>query len=113
MAEFAREARFIGLLHRASGVAIDIALGCMPFEDEVIARSTEHRSDTLAVRLPTVILKAIASRPQDFVDIQTIAEIHPTLDRVRIEYWLTQYGELLETPELWPKIESLLGVSQG
>ena len=112
MAEFARQNRFIGLTHHATGVAIDIALGCMPFDDEVISRSVEHTGESITVRLPTpedlIILKAIASRPQDLVDIHTIAEVHPTLDRTRIKYWLEQYGELLETPDLWEQTKSLL-----
>ena len=33
MAEFARENRFIGLVHHATGVAIDIAHGFMPLDD--------------------------------------------------------------------------------
>jgi hypothetical protein len=113
MADFARQARFIGLIHRASGVAIDIALGCMPFEEEVIGRSTQHRDEEVALRLPTpedlIILKAIANRPQDLIDITTIAEVNPTIDRGRIQYWLEQFGELMETPDLWERTELLLG----
>jgi len=112
MAEFAREARFIGLIHLASGVAIDIALGCMPFEEEVVDRSTEHRDDAVTLRLPTpedlIILKAIAHRPQDLIDITTVAEVNPSIDRKRIQYWLEQYGELTETPDLWNMTEQLL-----
>ncbi|MDE2126750.1 MAG: nucleotidyltransferase [Armatimonadetes bacterium] len=112
MGNFARQARFVGLTHQRSGMAIDIALGCMHFEAEVIERSTEHLDGELKVRLPTpedlIILKAIANRHQDRADIQTIAEVHPAIDRSRIRFWVEQYATLLEAPELWSTIEPLL-----
>ena len=66
----------------------------------------------MKLRLPTpedlIILKAIAHRPQDLIDITTVAEVNPSIDRKRIQYWLEQYGELTETPDLWNMTEQLL-----
>ena len=114
MADFGRDARFVTLVH-ISGVVLDLALGCMPFEDELIERSTEYPDPEITARLPTpkdlIILKAIANRPQDQIDIRTIAEIRSNLDTKRIERWVREYGELLETPHLWDEISKLLATS--
>lgn len=55
-----------------------------------------------------MILKAIASRPKDLEDIRNIALTYPRMDRKRIEHWVRQYGELLESPELWEQTRALL-----
>lgn len=65
-------------------------MGVLPFEQEVVERSTMHEFDSsLHVRLPTpedlVIMKAIAHRPKDLQDIQIIADKYPNLDKARIE----------------------------
>ena len=66
----------------------------------------------LSIRLPTpedlIIMKAIAHRPKDLVDIRTIADKYPDLDRKRIENWVKSFGEALELPDLWNQIEQLL-----
>jgi hypothetical protein len=31
-------------------------------------------------------------------------EKHPNLDQARIQDWVTQFADLLETPELWDDI---------
>src|SRR5262245_39075986 len=38
-AGFARDTRMLLLVHKASGVPVDISLGMLPFEEEAVARS--------------------------------------------------------------------------
>ena len=113
MAEFAAQARLVTMVHLATGTVVDLALGCMPFEEEVQVRATTYTDTDLSVRLPTpedlIILKAIANRPKDQEDIRTIAAVYPDVDRKRIRFWVEQYAELLEEPGLWGEIEGLLG----
>ncbi|MBM3494430.1 MAG: hypothetical protein FJX72_08945 [Armatimonadetes bacterium] len=112
MEEAARDTRIAPVVHSPTGIKADLALGCMPFEEEVVARATLHRAGNLTVRLPTpedlIILKAIANRPKDQEDIRTIAAVYPDVDRARIRYWVEQYAELLEEPELLREIEAIL-----
>jgi len=109
---FARRNRLVMLHHPLTNVDVDLSLGAMPFEIEAVKRSRLVRSGKLRVRLPTVedliILKAIAHRPKDMLDIVNLLEIYPTLDRTRIEDWVKQYAELLEMPELWNDVAKLL-----
>jgi predicted nucleotidyltransferase len=117
MAELARSARMITLIHEETRTVVDIALGCMPFETEVQERSTPSRVSGVDIRVPTpedlIIMKAVANRPKDLEDIRIIAEINPDLDRGRIRFWVEQYADLLDNPGLWSGIEPLLGGGAG
>ena len=111
--EFAKKTRVLLLRHVITDTNIDISLGIMPFEQEMIERSTMHEFDSsLHVRLPTpedlVIMKAIAHRPKDLQDIQIIADKYPNLDYTRIEHWIRSFAEVLEMPDLWKQIEEIL-----
>lgn len=109
---FARKNRVLLLRHVASGTDIDISLGILPFEYEMVERSTAIEIGPTMLRLPTpedlIILKAVARRPKDLSDIQAIAASHPSLDKERIRYWLEQFGEALEVRDLWETISRLL-----
>ena len=111
--EFAKRSRVLLLRHTSSQTDIDISLGVLPFEQEIIQRSIVHKIDeTLSIHLPTpedlIIMKAVAHRPKDMLDIQGIIQSHPTLDKNRIKNWVQQFADLLETPELWDDIAGWL-----
>ena len=111
--DFARRNRVLLLRHSASQTDIDISLGILPFEQEMVARSQLYEIDaTLKIRLPTpedlIIMKAVAHRPKDLLDIQGIIRNHPHLDQERIQDWVRQFGDLLERPELWEDIANWL-----
>lgn len=109
---FARTSHVLLLRHTASGTDIDISLGLLPFEVEMVDRSQPYAIGPLELRLPTpedlIILKAVAHRPKDLLDIQAIATNHPGLNRGRVEHWVRQFAELLEMPELWDDVAGLL-----
>jgi hypothetical protein len=110
--EFVKQSRIAPLMYRPTGVRVDVAFGSMPFEEEILLRANEYVDADLTVRLPTpedlIIMKAIAHRQQDLADILQVARFYPNLDRNRVKQWVLDYGELLETPELWSEIEPLL-----
>ncbi len=110
--EFARRSRVVLLRHPESGIDVDISLGLLPFEIEAVERSQEHRAGSLTVRLPTpedlIILKAVAHRQKDMLDIEAVIAAQPHLDKERIAFWVRQFAELLEMPELWTDVERLL-----
>ncbi len=109
---FARQNRLVLLRHVETGIDIDISMGAMPLEVEMVQRSQMWQYRKLRVPLPTVedliILKAIAHRPKDMLDIINLIEIYPKLDRARIEKWVRDYAELMEMPELWTDLAKLL-----
>ena len=112
-ADFARKRRVLLLQHIITGTNIDISLGIMPFEQEVVERSSiQEFEGALRVRLPTpedlIIMKAVASRPKDLEDIRTLAVKYTNLDIARIERWVKDFAEVMETPEPWGQIEKVL-----
>jgi hypothetical protein len=109
---FARKNRVLFLRHVVSGTDIDLILGILPFEIEMVERSNLISIGPIQLRLPTpedlIILKAVAQRPKDLADIQSIASRHPDMDKERIRFWVEQFAEALELPDLWNLISSLL-----
>lgn len=106
--EFARRNRVLLLRHQESGINVDISLGVLPLEVEAVERSMVHQIGPIAIRLPTpedlIIFKAVAHRPKDLLDIQALIESNPDLDEERIEYWVREFAQLLEMPEMWEDI---------
>jgi predicted nucleotidyltransferase len=66
---------------------------------------------TLRVSTPEdlIIMKAVAHRPRDAVDIETIISVTETLDVARIRDWVRQFADALETPEILSDLNRLLG----
>ena len=110
--EFARRNRVMLLRHEASGIDVDISLGLLPFEIEAVERSKEYQAGALRIRLPTpedlIILKAVAHRPKDMIDIEAVIAAQEHIDTARIAFWVRQFAELLEVPEIWTDLEKLL-----
>lgn len=110
--EFAKKNRVLLLKHEPTETDIDISLGILPFEEELVERSELKTFANLSVRLPTpedlIIMKAIAHRPKDLEDIRTIGDKYPNLDNQRIERWVKEFAQALEQPDLWDQIASIL-----
>jgi predicted nucleotidyltransferase len=77
-----------------------------------VERSQLINIGKISIRLPTVedliIMKAVAHRAKDILDIQGVVDANPNLDKQRIKYWLRQFAEALELPEIWLDVEKLL-----
>jgi predicted nucleotidyltransferase len=113
--EFAQKNRVLLLQHKSTDTSIDISLGVLPFEEEMVERSKLYEVDeNLQIRLPTaedlIIMKAVAHRPKDLEDIRTIAQKYANLDKTRIKQWVTAFGEILDQPDLWKQVEPLLTI---
>lgn len=108
----ARKNRVLLLRHFPTNTDIDISLGIMPFEEEMVKRGSIKSFANLSVRLPTpedlIIMKAVAHRLKDLDDIRSIVDNNPNLDLARIKTWVAEFATVLETPELWGQIEAVL-----
>lgn len=112
--EFAQQRRVLLLQHQTpdATIKVDISLAAIPFEQEMIERSTHVEIESVRLVFPTpedlVIMKATAQRTKDITDIAAILEVHPNLDRERVRYWVKQFAETLELPEMMDDLERLL-----
>jgi hypothetical protein len=112
---YARQNRVLLLIHDRSKISVDISLGMLPFEREVIERSSRVTAGNLQLPLPSVedlvILKAVAHRPVDLQDITNLVEAHPRLDRKRIEQVVGEFAKALEMPEVLTDLKNILEAS--
>ena len=112
--EFTRKNRVLLLRHTASGIDIDISLGMLPFEKEMVERRQTFNLSGLRICLPTpedlIILKAVAHRPKDLLDIESIISIHPEVDKKYVRNWVQQFAAVLEMPELWEDLPPSLKI---
>jgi hypothetical protein len=99
------------LLKTAAGVALDIALGGLPFEEQVVARSSvfTYPPDT-ALRTCSaedlLVLKAFADRPKDWVDVDgVLIRQGKALDWPYVREQLGPLVELKEAPEILVRLE--------
>ncbi len=109
---FARQARVLLVQHCPSGIDIDIAFAALPFEQEALDRALEMQVGGFTVPVPTpedlIIMKAVAHRPRDWVDIEAVLDAQPKLNLRRIRHWVRAFAEALEQPELSDDLEALL-----
>lgn len=109
--DFSRRTRVLLMRHR-SGVDLDLSLGALPFEKEVVERAQVIDAGGLQISVATpedlVIMKALARRPQDIADIVGIIEVQSDLDVDRIRRWVREFSAILEMPEILDDLELLL-----
>lgn len=110
--DFAQRTRVLLLRYMPGNVDVDLSLGALPFEEEVIERSTEVDVGRLLIRIATaedlVIMKAVAGRARDFADIEGIVAVRHDLDVERIRHWVREFASVLEMPEIHERLEALL-----
>jgi predicted nucleotidyltransferase len=110
--KFAIESRVLLVRHTESGINIDISMGILPFEREAVERRRVESAHGLEIVLPTpedlIIFKSISQRPVDIEDIKAILARYPDIDDKRILSAVREFADILEMPELYQNIESLL-----
>ena len=108
-ASFALRNRVL-LVQAPSGVGIDIALGGMPFEESAVARATNYEYAPGILLLTAsaedlIVMKAFASRPKDWVDLEGILiRQGEWLDWRYIDAQLRPLAELKDEPEILERL---------
>lgn len=109
---FAFRSRVFLLQHTVSQIQVDISLGSLAFERDAIDRAVHRQIFGLDVPLPAVedliVMKAIAQRPQDLVDIDFLLEINPGVDVAYIRRCVAGLVEMMEAPEVYSKADEIL-----
>jgi len=109
---FARKSRVLLMRHKPTGIDIDISLGALPFEHESVKRAVWV--DVGGLKLPIsspedlIIMKAVAHRQRDLIDIEGIRDAHPNLNLKRIRKWVKEFSAVLEMPEILKDLEKIL-----
>lgn len=110
--EFAARSRVMLLEHERTRLGIDISLGGIAFEHEIIARAKPMFVEGIDVLLATpedlIIMKSLAMRPVDITDITSLIDANPKLDLRRVRQRVRQFAEALESPEILEQLERVL-----
>jgi hypothetical protein len=110
---FAHEARVLLLRHQPTGIDVDVSLGGLAFEEEVISRAQPVQVAGVSVPLPTpedlVVMKAVAHRDRDLLDIEGLLAAHPNFEARRVRRWVRAFADALEMPEIYDDLDRLLG----
>lgn len=101
------------LLKASNGRDVDIALGALPFEGEMVRRAVNLEfAPGLVLPCCTAedlyIMKAFAGRPRDWLDAESIVMRQESLDGEYILAQLSDLCELKESPEILEQAKSLL-----
>lgn len=111
-AEFARRHRIL-LLKTSDGVGIDISLGALDFEQQLVSRASVF-SFGLGLDIRTcsaedlIVLKLFASRPLDIQDAESVASRQKgRLDWGYIETQLKPFAAVKDDPTILNAIERL------
>lgn len=109
---FAQEARVLLVRHEPSGIDVDIAFGALPFEKTAIARTIWTDIGGISLPLPTpedlIVMKAIAHRPRDVADIESVVDAHPKLNLRQIRRWVHEFSTALDAPEILHDLNTIL-----
>lgn len=109
---FARQTRVLLVRHEPTGIDPDIVFGALPFEEEAIARTISVPMGRIDLPLPApedlIVMKAIAHRPRDLADIESVLDAHPRLNLRRVRRWVREFSAVLEMPEILDDLETLL-----
>lgn len=111
--KFALDNRVL-LLRGPEGIGIDVALGCLPFEEQAIRNAVEVELEPGArVKLcrpeDLIVMKAFADRPQDWLDVRgiLIRQKERPLDWGHIRKHLKVLAKAKENPVLVDKLEGM------
>lgn len=103
----------ICLVKSSDGYEIDISLGILGYEEELIRRAKECKiSKRYSVKVCSaedlIIHKTIAGRPRDQGDIEGIILRQGNKLNIRyIRKWLKRFSEILQMPEIIDRFEEI------
>jgi hypothetical protein len=112
--EFALMHRVL-LLQSRDGIPIDVALGGIAFEEQVVSRATRHEflpglSLLTCSAEDLIILKTFANRPRDWADVETIiTRQRAYLDWSYVFEQLEPLSQVKEAPEILDRLHRLAG----
>jgi hypothetical protein len=74
----------------------DIILGELPFEQNAVDNAVFHNIGGLNIPLPRVedlmIMKAVAHRPQDMQDVQSLLGANPNVNVESVRRWVREFA---------------------
>lgn len=109
---FAKQSAILLLEHEATRVGVDLTISRLSFESEAIDRAQSVAAGGLEFSVATpedlIVMKAVAHRPQDLLDIHAIVRANPQLDVPRVRTQVRQFAKALDMPKIWTDLAVIL-----
>ena len=109
---FAKTSRVLLVRHKPSGIDVDITFGALAFEKEAITHAVWLEIKKIRLPLPVpedlIVMKAIAHRPRDLADIESILDVHPKLNLRRVRQWVREFSNAIGMAEILNDLENIL-----
>lgn len=109
--KFARQSRILLLKHKPSAIDLYISFAVLPFEKKTIFNATTIEVKGLRICLPKpedlIIMKAVAARPKDLIDIESIFSINPKLNYRRILKTVQEFANAIDMPDIIDNLEKI------
>jgi hypothetical protein len=111
---FAQRTQVLLLVHRPTGVTVDLSLAWLPFEEEALSRQVVVPFHDLELHVcdpeDLIVYKLVAARPVDLEDARQLAmRHHAHIDRERVRRILAEFDGVLEDgrsrTDLWRTVE--------
>lgn len=114
--EFAETSRVLLVSHEPSGIGIDVVLGALPLEEEIVHGATKTRVLDSVVPIATpesiIVMKAVAGRARDVADIESLLEVHERLDLDWVRSWLAEFDRALGHTDIVEEFNRILARSR-
>lgn len=108
---FAQKTRVLLVRHEPSGIDADIIFGALAFEEESIGRAVALDVGGIRLQCPTpedlIVMKAVAHRPRDLADIESILDAQPKLNLTRVRRLVRGFSIALEMPDILSDLEAV------
>jgi hypothetical protein len=109
---FARENLVLLLRHEVTGVDLDVSFAWSGFEHAALAASTPARYGRVVAPMATpedlIVFKAIAARPKDLEDAETLLLLYPDVDVARARRRVGELAALAEDDCLAAGLEKVI-----
>lgn len=109
---FAQRVRVLQLRHGRTRIGVDLSLALLPFEEQAIAARLIAKAEELTIPHATpedlAVMKLVAHRDQDLIDLHNVVRHARTLDRRKVLHWSRDFARLLDSPDLVDEIQSTL-----
>jgi hypothetical protein len=114
---FAEENLVLLACHEPTGVDLDVSFAWSSFEHDALAASTLTAFGRVRAPMCTpenlVVFKAIAGRPRDIEDAESLLVLHPRIDVARVRKRVAELSALAEAPELLHAFDAMLTKVRG
>jgi hypothetical protein len=109
--DFAKQTRMLLLRDTHTETDVDVALVLTQFEYDAINRAEQRDVGGLVVPVATpedlIVMKMVAGRGQDLVDVDQLIETNRDLDLKRVRHWLREFDDALDNPGLPAQFETI------